>query len=339
MKTVGNKIKELRYLRGMSQKEIADQLGVTSQAVSKWENDSSLPEITMLPDIAGLFGVQIDDLFEYSAEKHYDSIAKKIEYNRTLSNKEFESEEAFLLREIEAYPEKHKALSLLGDLYRHQADCMNKKSVSYAKRALTLCPNSKGDINNINNGYGGKLSDWDTANHHELIDFYKKLLKTEPKNVRVYFYLLDNLIDDGRLKEAKAVLEESKKRNPDVINDYYEIFIREKELGFSCVKEEYEELMKKYHDNWRILFSIANSYSANEYYKEAVPIWQKTFDCMPKPRYTDPYEAMAQCCIRMSDYENAARYYQAELDLLRDDWNVKCGAEVEKLQEKIKQLF
>ena len=46
MKTIGNKIKELRRSKGMSQKDIADKLGVTSQAVSKWENDGSLPEMT-----------------------------------------------------------------------------------------------------------------------------------------------------------------------------------------------------------------------------------------------------------------------------------------------------
>ena len=66
MKTIGKKIKELRRSKGFSQSDVAEKLGVTSQAVSKWETDSSLPEMTMLPDIASLFGVQIDDLFEYS---------------------------------------------------------------------------------------------------------------------------------------------------------------------------------------------------------------------------------------------------------------------------------
>ena len=101
MKTIGNKIKELRRSKGMSQKDIADKLGVTSQAVSKWENDGSLPEMTMLPDIASLFGIQIDDLFEYSTEKRYESIEKKLQYGRVMTNMEFENEEAFLIREVE----------------------------------------------------------------------------------------------------------------------------------------------------------------------------------------------------------------------------------------------
>ncbi len=336
MKTVGAKIKELRRSVGMSQKDIADSLGVTSQAVSKWENDSSLPDMTMLPDIASLFGVQIDDLFEYSTEKRYESILKKLEYNRELSNKEFESEEAFLLREIEVNPEKYEAISLLGDLYRHQAEGLHKKQVFYAKRALGLRPNNKNDINNINNGCNGVLFDWDTANHYELIAYWEELLRTNPENTRVYFYLLDNLIDDGRLREAKEVLAKSKRKNPDTLNEFYEIFIKEKELGFSSVESEYKQLAAKYIDDWRVLFSIANAYSYHEYYEEAIVIWQQTLDAMPKPRYTDSYEAMAQCCIRIGDKKRAAQFYKLELELLKEDWGIKYGSEVEKLEEKIR---
>ncbi len=336
MKTIGAKIKELRRSVAMSQKDVADSLGVTSQAVSKWENDSSLPDMSMLPDIASLFGVQIDDLFEYSTEKRYESINKKLEYNRELSNKEFESEEAFLLREIEANPEKYEAISLLGDLYRHQAECLHKKQVFYAKRALNLRPNSKNDINNICNGCNGSLFDWDTANHHELIAYWMELLRTKPENTRVYFYLLDDLIDDGRLVEAKEVLAKSKKKNPDVLNDFYEVFIKEKELGFANVESEYKELMEKYIDDWRVLFSIANVYSYQGHYEEAIGIWQQTLDVMPKPRYTDSYESMAQCCLHMGDKKRAAQFYRLELELLKEDWGIKYGRDVENLEEKIR---
>ncbi len=336
MKTVGNKIKELRRSAGMSQKDIADKLGVSSQAVSKWENDASLPEMTMLPDIASLFGVQIDDLFEYSTEKRYESIRMKLEYNRDLSNKEFESEESFLLREIEANPEKREAISLLGSLYRHHAESLHKKQVFFAKRALALQPNNKEDINNINNGWGGVLFDWDTANHHELIAYWKDLLKKQPENKRVYFYLLDNLIDDGRLQEARDVLADSQKKNPDVLNAFYEVFIEEHELGFPSVEADYKKLRDMYHEDWRMLFSIANAYSYHERYQDAIELWQQTFDAMPKPRYTDPYEAMAQCCLRMGDKKKAAAYYKLELELLKEDWGIKYGADVEKLEEKIR---
>ena len=338
MKTIGQKIKELRRARGFSQQNIAEKLGVTSQAVSKWETDSSLPEMTMLPDIASIFGIQIDDLFEYSVEKRYESIEKKIEYGKVLSNTEFENEESFLLREMEADPLNHDAVSLLANLYRYQADNLKQKTVRYAKRALELKPNDKGDINNICFGKDGKLFDWDTGSHHELIEDLCSILRAEPKNVRIYWYLLDNLIDDGRLREAREVLGESMRKNPDALNAFYEVFITEYEKGFDAVKETYRELAEKHREDWVVLFSVANTFSHHEYYEEALQYWQMTLDCMPEPRYTDPLESMALCCIRMGEYEKAADYYQKEIELLRTDWDVKHSAEVDKLKEKIRQL-
>ena len=60
---IGAKIAELRREHNMKQDELAEMLGVTPQAVSKWENGASMPDISLLPKIAQIFGVTIDDLF------------------------------------------------------------------------------------------------------------------------------------------------------------------------------------------------------------------------------------------------------------------------------------
>ena len=56
-------IRALRHAKGLSQKDLADMLGVSMQAVSKWETGSALPDILTLPLIAETFGVSIDTLF------------------------------------------------------------------------------------------------------------------------------------------------------------------------------------------------------------------------------------------------------------------------------------
>ena len=83
MKTIGKKIKQLRRDKGLSQNELAEVLGVTGQAVSKWESDTSQPDIGLLPDLAAYFGVAIDDLFEYSKDKtfYYNYTSKSITKN------------------------------------------------------------------------------------------------------------------------------------------------------------------------------------------------------------------------------------------------------------------
>jgi len=66
---IGNKIKELRKQRGITQEQLADSIGVSFQAVSKWENNISLPDITLAPALASYFGVSMDELFDYNLKE------------------------------------------------------------------------------------------------------------------------------------------------------------------------------------------------------------------------------------------------------------------------------
>lgn len=60
--TIGNRIAKFRKARGMTQEDLAEKLGVSSQAVSKWENDVSCPDIGLLPKLAATLGVTTDEL-------------------------------------------------------------------------------------------------------------------------------------------------------------------------------------------------------------------------------------------------------------------------------------
>lgn len=62
MKTLGTKIAEYRKIKGMTQEDLATQMNVSSQAVSKWENDLSIPDLPILIQLADLFHVSLDDL-------------------------------------------------------------------------------------------------------------------------------------------------------------------------------------------------------------------------------------------------------------------------------------
>lgn len=61
---IGKFIKKIRVDNGLTQKDLADKLGVTYQAVSKWENGKNIPDIMILKQISKEFNVNIDDLLE-----------------------------------------------------------------------------------------------------------------------------------------------------------------------------------------------------------------------------------------------------------------------------------
>ena len=66
--TIGKRIALLRKEKGLTQEELATHMGVSPQAVSKWENDQTCPDISALPSLARLLGVSVDELLEGKAE-------------------------------------------------------------------------------------------------------------------------------------------------------------------------------------------------------------------------------------------------------------------------------
>ncbi len=71
-KTMGQIIKELRKTSGFTQEGLAERLGVTYQAISKWENDAGLPDISQVVPLASVFGVSTDILFGMSETTEND---------------------------------------------------------------------------------------------------------------------------------------------------------------------------------------------------------------------------------------------------------------------------
>lgn len=78
---LGQKIRELRRRDGRTQEMLAEAIGVTSQAVSRWESNGGYPDMETIPSIAHYFGVSIDELFGYNNErsKKIDELAERIE--------------------------------------------------------------------------------------------------------------------------------------------------------------------------------------------------------------------------------------------------------------------
>ena len=85
-KTLGARIAALRKEKGMTQLELAQQMGVTDKAVSKWERDLSYPDINTIPRLAEVLGVSLEDLMQiYTPEKqehevsiHLSTIARAV---------------------------------------------------------------------------------------------------------------------------------------------------------------------------------------------------------------------------------------------------------------------
>jgi len=117
---LGQKIRELRRHHGRTQEALAEAIGVTSQAVSRWEANGGYPDIEMIPAIANYFGITIDELFGYQNDRDtkIDRIIKKVDSFgiKSRGDGEWIDECLSILREgLAEFPQNEQLLITLAD--------------------------------------------------------------------------------------------------------------------------------------------------------------------------------------------------------------------------------
>lgn len=334
--TLGKIIKQLRKETFLSQEQLAAKLNITAQAVSKWENEESYPDILFLPKIAAIFGVKIDELFDYKEDSAYQQIENMLDHERYFTHADFSKAERFLLEQLSTNPNDLHALTVLGDLYHEYAIRLDEKAAAYTKQALALNPDDKSLHNTFHNAMHGGRLDWNVANHTALIQYYQNFVQEHPTITRTYLYLLDNLIDDGRLDEAIKVLERRRTVIQDCFNDFYRLLIYESTNGFQATRKEYDNYLEE-NQEWQAYFLVAGRYASHGEYIKAIALFEKSFELQPKPRYIDHLESIAQLYLRMYKKNEAKHAYKRELQLLKEEWYQDDSADVQRVKALLKK--
>jgi transcriptional regulator with XRE-family HTH domain len=111
---IGKKIKALRLQKGKTQEELAAKLKMSSQAVSKWENNVTMPDIQILPDLSVILGVTIDELFALTDDTHLERIGNMISNEHFISEEDFNYAEQFLKEKLYDDQKKSQCIGSLG---------------------------------------------------------------------------------------------------------------------------------------------------------------------------------------------------------------------------------
>lgn len=89
-KIISKNLRKLRQGKRLTQEYVAERLGVSAKAVSRWETGATFPDITILPEIARLYEVLVDDLFKEDLQE-YGKLSDRLVavYIDTLKNDDF----------------------------------------------------------------------------------------------------------------------------------------------------------------------------------------------------------------------------------------------------------
>lgn len=340
---IGNQIRHLRQQRGTTQEALADHLGVTPQAVSKWERNAATPDISLLPELSAYFGVTIDELFALSDETRMERIQNMLWDVRFLSPVEVESARDFLLKKAEKEPKNGRPHELLADMENHLAKEHKTKAAEYAVEALHRDPGLRNAYGELLWAQNGKIADWNGTNHCALIDFYEGYIQEHPTCRNAYMDIMDQLIDDYRIDEANTYCDRFA-----AFHDSYRVpLYRGKIAWYDGRREEafsiWAEMEQKFPEEWCVYHNMADFFARSRRYEEAERYYRKAIDIQKAPRFTDPFEALAQFYEMRGNYEAAIHTLEEDLEVCDREWHFSTGEsadvirrEIERLQKKLR---
>ena len=114
MVSLSERLKVLRKTKDMTQEQLAEYMGVSPQAVSRWETGATSPDISALPQLADLFGISIDELLGYDETERHKEISKVIADAEQQINKNITEKPITELRKaLNKYPNNDRLLTCL----------------------------------------------------------------------------------------------------------------------------------------------------------------------------------------------------------------------------------
>jgi len=334
---LGRRIRALRGARGMTQEALAAALEVSPQAVSKWENGVTAPDIGLLPGISVAFGVTIDELFSLSDEEHLKRIQCMVTNTRDIPEADFSSAEAMLRGIAARKPACDEAWLQLADLYCSRIGTLTRSAIGFAQQALHLEPKKKGGhsiLQNLIRGYGG---DWTQENSLEAVRYYRGIMRRVPDYEEGWRFLLPQLIGNGLLEEARDIVE----HQPAVKNHV----LAKMWLGdIAYARGEGGEALRLWHecvndapDNWRPHGFLADRMVFMGRYEDAIREFEAWLALQPPPPYCDPHICMALLYEELGDVPKALEMRQAQLRLLRE-MGFTDGEAIDAVERELRRL-
>jgi len=185
---IGINIYTLRKEKKITQAQLAEKLGVSEQAISKWENNQCAPDVSLFPIIADYFGVSIDRLFGY----HMNSYAEEVQaiMKEADNSKDTYKEIEILTKGLEKYPNSPDlkialafSLSMVNRISKNENE--RKRSIEKAVRLCTEVVDTCGDVNHVDNALNML-----TRIYGEIGEYAKALDAVQKISADHYFFRL-----------------------------------------------------------------------------------------------------------------------------------------------------
>ena len=281
MTVFSKNLKRFRIAKNLTQEQAAEALGISTQTVSRWECNTTLPDVTILPKIAALYCVTIDDLYKETSmaydnyaqrlgsvfeasHKHEDFMQAYAEYQRLLKSGEYTTED----------------LRLYGILHQYMMEVCRDKAEEIFDRVIKKGPAEDPSVYWSTCRQKGYFL-WEIGRNQENIDTFLPLVEGGSNELQEWICLIQAYT-----------------------------FAKEYEMAWEWIRKA----ESKFPESAILHIYAGDLLRSMKRYDEAFPHWKRALEL--EPEWCDSAYSIASCYEEMGDYENAYTAYNQIADNL-----------------------
>ena len=267
-------LRRIRLASNMTQEQVANVLGVSAQSVSRWECGTTLPDVLMLPKLAQLYCVSIDDLYRENSTA-YDNHAQRLFgiFESSLDPDDFIRADLEFRKLLKSEDYTSKDLRLYGILYHHMLYHCIKKATDLFDRIIENGPADDPETY------------WSTCRQKEYLLFE---IGRNEENIKKYLPLVE--AGSNEIHEWFCLIQAY-------------AFADENEIALQwAYKAE-----KRFPENTSLHIYMGDLYRSLKQYDKAFFHWQRAKE--QKPDWLDSTYSMGSCYEELGNYEKAYEMY------------------------------
>ena len=307
MTVFSKNLKRFRIAKNMTQEQAAEALGISTQTVSRWECNTTLPDVTILPKIASLYCVTIDDLYRESSVA-YDNYAQRLGSVFEASHKPEDFMQAYMEYQklLKSGEYTIEDLRLYGILHQQMMQVCRDKAEEIFDRVIKKGPAEDPETYWSTRRQKGYFL-WEIGRNQENIDEFLPLIENGSNDLQEWICLI----------QAYTFAE-----------------------NYDAAWKWVQNAEAKFTESAILHIYAGDLMRSMKRYEEAFPHWKRALEM--EPEWCDAAYSMASCYEEIGDWENAyAAYIQIAENLERRGFEAEVNLPrtlAYKCREKISRV-
>ena len=315
---LGSVIKRLRTEQGVTQDALAEYLGISYQAVSKWETGTTLPDITLLPKLAVFFGVRIDELFSVNHEDELERIDVMLQ-KESMTDQSYTYAKRILDGILKENPKDVEAMKRYAKVYLTKSNTDMIAAGRMLELAMELTPLDEEVYGLYRSVRGGSEYKYHSDNDW-FIRVCEPYARKYPQNINLYRMLIEAMISKKYFDRAEELLGTVKF----VGESKYmkEVFLGDIALAKGDVTKAKEIWSTIPKTDWLGQYEAGERFNRLNEYEKAIECFNNAYEDQSAPRKMDMMYSLAFLYKKLGRFAEAKKEWELIIEGLITDYGI-----------------